>query len=101
MPIPDWLITGETIEELATKLELDPATLVATTNRFNQFAENGVDEDFHRGESAHDKIYSDPNHSPNPNMGPLTEAPFYAIRIHPGALGTKGGVKVNEQGQAV
>ena len=68
------------------------AALEATGQRFNGFARSGIDEDFGRGESAYDKYYSDPTVKPNPSLGTIDQGPFYAVKIVPGDLGTKGGL---------
>jgi 3-oxosteroid 1-dehydrogenase len=70
--------------------------LAATVARFNGFAEAGVDEDFHRGESAYDQYYSDPRVKPNPSLHSIDRGPFYAVKIVPGDLGTKGGLVTDE-----
>jgi 3-oxosteroid 1-dehydrogenase len=36
---------------------------------------------------------------PNPNLGPLEKAPFYAIPVYPGDIGTNGGLQTNENAQ--
>ncbi|HET8602414.1 MAG TPA: 3-oxosteroid 1-dehydrogenase [Marmoricola sp.] len=81
-----------TIEELAEQIDVPPQALRETAERFNGFAASGVDADFHRGESAYDKYYSDPTVKPNPSLHRIDQAPFYAVRIVPGDLGTKGGL---------
>ena len=48
----------------------------------------GKDEDFGRGDSAYDRYFGDPKVTPNPNLFPVEEAPFYAIPFYPGDLGT-------------
>ncbi|RLA03646.1 MAG: 3-oxosteroid 1-dehydrogenase, partial [Gammaproteobacteria bacterium] len=63
-------------------------------------AKAGVDPDFHRGESAYDQLFGDP-HYKNSGLAPLTKAPFYAIKIVPGDIGTRGGLVTNEFGQVV
>lgn len=83
---------GKTLEALAEKLELDPAALVATVERFNTMADAGVDEDFGRGQSLADTYYADSRVGPNPSLRALRVAPFYAIAVYPGDLGTKGGL---------
>jgi len=90
------LTKADTLAELAQKCGIDPKGLEETVKRFNQFALNGKDEDFHRGDSAYDRIYSDPRVKPNPNLAPLTKPPFYAVRVWPGDLGTKGGLLTDE-----
>ena len=92
------LTKGDTLAELANKMGIDAAGLEATVARFNQFAINGKDEDFHRGDSAYDRIYSDPKVKPNPNLAPLTKPPFYCVKVWPGDLGTKGGLLTDEHG---
>lgn len=82
---------ANTIAELAEQIEVPPDALHATVERFNEFARNGVDEDFHRGESDYDKYYSDPRVKPNCSLREIDQAPFYAVKIIPGDLGTKGG----------
>jgi 3-oxosteroid 1-dehydrogenase len=81
-----------TLRELAEAIGLDAAALDKTVARFNEFAASGVDADFGRGASAYDRYYGDPRVKPNPNLAPVGRAPFYAVRIVPGDLGTKGGL---------
>ncbi|GGY09653.1 FAD-dependent oxidoreductase [Streptomyces tanashiensis] len=91
-----WLESGfvkkaATVEELAAHIEAAPQRLRATVDRFNGFARAGRDEDFHRGESVYDRYYGDPT-LPQPNLAPLEKGPFYAVPVHPGDIGTKGGL---------
>ncbi|MEU3424881.1 FAD-dependent oxidoreductase [Streptomyces gardneri] len=96
-PFPKpWLESGfvkkaATVEELAGRIGVPPARLRATVDRFNGFARAGRDEDFHRGDSVYDRYYGDPT-LPNPNLAPLEKGPFHAIPVHPGDIGTKGGL---------
>jgi len=106
-PFPGrWLKEGvikkaSTIEGLAEAIEVPAAELAATVERFNGFAKTGVDEDFHRGESAYDKYYSDPTVKPNPSLHTIDQAPFYAVKIVPGDLGTKGGLVTDERARVL
>jgi 3-oxosteroid 1-dehydrogenase len=88
----DLLTQGHSIEQLAQALKIDARTLTETVTRFNTFARRGKDDDFQRGENPYDLIYGDVRIQPNPCLAPLTEAPFYAIEIFPGDIGTKGGL---------
>ncbi|WP_158882862.1 3-oxosteroid 1-dehydrogenase [Amycolatopsis anabasis] len=100
-PLPGrWFKAGiaakaGTLDELAERIGVPAAGLRATIERFNGFARGGVDEDFHRGESAYDHYYGDPRNRPNPSLGPLEVAPYYAIKVVPGDLGTKGGLRTD------
>ena len=90
-----------TVEALAAEIDVPPEALRATLERFNGFARSGVDEDFHRGESAYDKYYSDPTVKPNPSLNTIDHAPFYAVKIVPGDLGTKGGLVTDERARVL
>jgi 3-oxosteroid 1-dehydrogenase len=101
-----WLDSGvivqaDTLEELADKAGLPVDELLATVRRFNGFARSGVDDDFHRGESAYDRYYGDPTNKPNPNLGEIKHPPYYAAKMVPGDLGTKGGVRTDVHGRAL
>jgi len=107
---PDWQIpkkwfdTGfvakaNTIRELASIMGIDPDGLEETIGKMNDFARTGVDEDFHRGESAYDRYYADPAIKPNPCLAPFDEAPFYAMRIEAGDFGTLGGLDTDTNGR--
>ena len=95
------VLKAETLEGLADQAGVDPDGLRATAQRFNAFAERGRDEDFHRGDSAYDRFYSDPRVKPNPNLGPVERAPFYAVKVWPGDLGTKGGLLTDEHARVL
>ena len=96
-PIKAWLDSGylikaDTIAELAKKAGIDPRGLTDEVERFNGFARTGVDEDFHKGKRAYDRLRGDPTVKPNPCLGEISQAPFYAIRMFPADVGTFGGV---------
>jgi 3-oxosteroid 1-dehydrogenase len=95
------IVSADTLEELAAKMGVPAEALAATVERFNEFARTGVDEDFHRGQSAYDRYYGDPTNKPNPNLGPIAQGPFYAAKMVPGDLGTKGGIRTDVHGRAL
>lgn len=92
---------ASTLDRLAAAIEVPPDALRATVDRVNSFARTGIDADFRRGESAYDRYYGDPRNRPNPCLGPLDRPPFYAIRIVPGDLGTKGGLRTDPRGRVL
>ncbi len=92
---------ADSLEELAAQMGVDSAGLIATAERVKGFSETGNDEDFGKGGNAYDRYYGDPTIQPNPCMAPLAKPPFYAFQIRPGDIGTKGGIDVNENAQAL
>ena len=100
-PGEGWLYKADTLDDLARQIGLDPAALRAEVDRFNGFARTGVDEDFHRGESANDRYYSDPRATPNPTLGPIEKPPFYAVPLTPSDLGTKSGLITDDTGRVL
>ncbi len=94
-----WIARAATLEELARQVGIDPDGLVNTVTRFNEHARRGEDPDFGRGTSVYDRYYADPSVQPNPSLAPLEHPPFYAIRVYPGDLGTKGGMRITPWGQ--
>jgi 3-oxosteroid 1-dehydrogenase len=99
---PAWIKTAGTMAELAELLELNPSVLVATVDRFNKFASRGEDPDFGRGTSAYDRFNGDLRFDGvAATLGPLLTAPFHAIQIEIGALGTSGGPKTDTRGRVL
>ncbi len=100
-PGAGWLHKADTLDALARDIGVDPAALKASVDRFNGFARTGVDEDFHRGDSANDRYYSDPRAKPNPTLGPIEKAPYYAVPVSPSDLGTKAGLVTDVGGRVL
>ena len=96
-----FLTRAGSLAELAAGLDIDAPGLDSTVARFNAMARRGKDEDFARGEFAFDRYAGDRTVSPNPCLAPIEKAPFYAVEIHPGDLGTNGGVLTNDSAQAL
>jgi 3-oxosteroid 1-dehydrogenase len=95
------IVKAETLAGLAEQIGVPAHALEQTVERFNGFAASGTDEDFHRGESAYDRYYSDPTVKPNPSLHAIDQAPFYAVKIVPGDLGTKGGLVTDERARVL
>jgi len=96
-----YLQSGETLEALAQQCAIDPRQLAETVARFNGFASKGEDEDFQRGASAYNRAQGDASHSGHPTLGELRHAPFYAVRILPGSLGSFSGLQTDENAQVL
>ncbi|MBT2186068.1 FAD-dependent oxidoreductase [Sphingobium nicotianae] len=96
-----FLKCGKTIAELAEKTGINPEGLVATVESYNKHARNGVDPEFNRGTNAFDIANGDPEHGPNPCVGPLDKVPFYAVRVFAGCVGTFPGLRTNGKGQVL
>lgn len=80
-----WLVKGDTIEELAQKLGIDPAGLVETVARYNEACASGVDGEFGRVNG----------------LDPVAEGPFYGCELGLGIINTQGGPTRNAAHQVL
>ena len=94
-----FMAKAGSISSLAEKMGIDVQTLQDTVERFNGFAETGKDLDFQRGDAEYDRYYGDEAYKPNPCLGKIEYAPFWAIRLDAGDFGTQGGMVINEHAQ--
>ncbi|GAA5050599.1 FAD-binding protein [Thermocatellispora tengchongensis] len=92
--------TAGTLADLAERIGVPADVLGKTVSRFNGFAASGVDADFHRGEDPYDRFFAGGT-GPNPCLVPIERAPFHAVQIVLGDLGTKGGARIGVDGQVL
>jgi 3-oxosteroid 1-dehydrogenase len=95
----DWwdhyIFKADTLEGLAAKIQLPVDALAKTVSNINDYARSGTDPQFGRGGNDYDRFFGDPTSKPNPSLGTIEAAPFYAVPINLGDLGTKGGLKAD------
>lgn len=94
-----YLKEADSIEGLALQLDCDPRTLRATIDRWNGFVDAGHDADFGRGARKYDQWLGNPFHRPNPALGRIDTAPFYAVDVVPGDVSTYGGAITDSEGR--
>jgi 3-oxosteroid 1-dehydrogenase len=96
-PPPQWVTRAGSLDELAARLGVPADALARTVGRWNAQVAEGRDEDFQRGEAAHDLWWGDPAHRGDrkATLGPLDKPPFFAVEVKSGALGTKGGARTD------
>ena len=75
------LVDFPTLEELAELIEVDPAELKATVERYNKLCKEGEDKDFYKE-----------NHF----LFPVEEGPFTACMVAPGLLAVCGGIHISD-----
>jgi succinate dehydrogenase/fumarate reductase flavoprotein subunit len=88
-----YLKRGRTLAELAAATGIDVAALEGTVAAFNGPARRGEDPAFGRGSTAYNRSLGDPLVAPNPCVAPVERAPFYAVKVVPGDLGTFAGLR--------
>jgi 3-oxosteroid 1-dehydrogenase len=99
-PDPSWLVRADDIPTLAARMDVPAATFEATMARFNDAADRGEDPEFGRGALPYDLWIGDRT-APHPTLAPLRQAPFYAVAVHLGCLGTKGGPRTDDRGRVL
>jgi len=97
----EWMVSEPDLDALAQETGIDAGGLAATVARFNADAALGVDTEFGRGSTPQDRFLGDAGNTPNPCLAPLLAAPFYAVPVHAGVLGTSGGLATDFHGRVL
>jgi succinate dehydrogenase/fumarate reductase flavoprotein subunit len=93
---PVWMKSADTIGELAEEIGVSAEGLSATITEYNTAVKAGVDFAFGRGSFIYDRFSQG-----GMGLRGVERAPFHAIRVLPGALGTKGGLKIDGDGRVL
>ncbi|MGY4711645.1 FAD-dependent oxidoreductase [Mycolicibacterium sp. CBM1] len=100
---PEWFNQSADLTELGEKTGIDPDGLAATLNRWNDNVAKEVDPDFGRGGSAYDGYWGDDKATTTAGktLGPIDTAPYFAVPISIGSMGTKGGPRTDADGRVL
>jgi succinate dehydrogenase/fumarate reductase flavoprotein subunit len=97
-----YLTEGASLDVLADKLGIPAEGLTRSVADNNAFAKTGVDTQFQRGVTAYQQNIGDAAAGrPNPNLGAISEGPFYAVKLYPGDIGAAQGLQTNEHAQVL
>lgn len=96
-----YLLKGATLAELGRKAGIDPTTLESTVSEFNTHAREGKDPAFGKGTKAYNRYQGDALHAPNPCLKPIEKAPYYAIKLVVGDLGTYAGLTTDRHSRVL
>jgi 3-oxosteroid 1-dehydrogenase len=102
-PIPHWFCASADLGELAAKTGIAVDGLTRTIEGWNHKVGEGSDPDFGRGSSAYDGYWGDERATTlaGKTLGPVDTAPFYAVPVSVGAMGTKGGPRTDRDGRVL
>jgi fumarate reductase flavoprotein subunit len=78
-------VQADTVVELAQKVEVDESALEQTISEYNDRIAKGEADPF--GRTLH--------------LRPIANPPYYAIRVQPTLVSTKGGLVINERAQVI
>jgi succinate dehydrogenase/fumarate reductase flavoprotein subunit len=102
-PAPDWFSPSADLAELSVKTGIDADGLARTLAAWNDNVEHESDPDFGRGSSAYDGYWGDDKATTTAGktLGPIDTAPYYAVPVSIGAMGTKGGPRTDHDGRVL
>jgi succinate dehydrogenase/fumarate reductase flavoprotein subunit len=96
-----YLTKGRTVSELAARIGVNATGLQQTIETYNAHAVSGQDPIFGRGSSAFNRYLGDPANRPNPNVRPVSEPPFFAVKVNVGEVGTYAGLATSAYGEVL
>ncbi|MGW4335879.1 FAD-dependent oxidoreductase [Rhodococcus koreensis] len=97
-PTPGWVVEAASLGELADAIGIDRAAFLAEIDRFNGHVERGEDTDFKRG-TIWFEAYTSGGPSAAKSLARVEEAPFFAVRLYLGSVGTNGGLRTDCDGR--
>ena len=99
-PLPDWIAHAATLAALAVRIGVDPEALHQTVARYNAFCRQLCDGEFGRGTAWYEAFKSG-GPTPERSLRSLEQAPYYAVELHNGTLGTNGGPMIDENARVL
>ena len=96
-----YLRTAPTVRALAGQAGIDADGLEQTVRLYNEGAVIGEDREFGRGSTAFNRFLGDPENKPNPNVAPIGNGPYYALKLVMGDLGTFDGLTTDTVGRVL
>lgn len=97
-----YLRRGRTPAALAAACGIDATAFERTLAEHNAAARDGLDPAFDRGGTPYNRMQGDATHpGPNPCVAPIEQAPFYAVEILPGSLGTFAGLRTDARARVL
>jgi succinate dehydrogenase/fumarate reductase flavoprotein subunit len=93
-----YITTDADLTGLAKKLGISADGLAASVEKNNRYAAAGKDVDFGKGDVEMNRFNGDPEHGPNPCLGPISVAPFCALPVWPADAATSTGLATNADG---
>ena len=96
-----YLVEAPSLRALAAKIGVDADGLADSAARMNRYAREGADPDFNKGGDIYTRALGDPEHKPNPCLGPVEKPPFYALALYPTDVGTSLGLAINADAEVL
>jgi succinate dehydrogenase/fumarate reductase flavoprotein subunit len=96
-----YLLRGASFAELAGKMGVEKESFLKSLDEYNKNAASGLDPAFGKGSTAYNRFYGDTQIRPNPCVAPIVAAPFYAVKVVIGDLGTYAGIVTNGSAQVL
>jgi succinate dehydrogenase/fumarate reductase flavoprotein subunit len=96
-----YLYESATIAELAAKIGINGEALARTIERYNGYAESGIDEEFGRGTSELNRFNGDPTNKPNPCLRKIGLGPYYAVAVWPSDLASSVGLHTDARARVL
>ena len=102
-PAPDWFSPSKDLAELGEKTGIDAEGLARTLADWNEHVADEIDPEFGRGSSAYDGYWGDDKATTpaGKTLGPIDTAPYFAVSVSIGAMGTKGGPRTDADGRVL
>jgi succinate dehydrogenase/fumarate reductase flavoprotein subunit len=90
-----YLRAATSLYELAAQCGINGSQLIATIDAYNADVAAGRPDRFGRGSTPYNRVQGDAEHAPDPCNAAIVRAPFYAVQVVAGSLGTFAGLRTD------